>query len=309
LAVSLGKKGISSTLTATVYGLLPIGAILSILLRMARTPNKFAQRPAAKAKTGLFGWLKRLILLGLLLGMCVLLFDTCRVARLRSTNPEVSSLMEQRAGEAEAKGQQVRRAQYWVPLDKISPHLQRAVLAGEDANFSTHNGFDYEAIQKAYEEAQRIAAKEAKDEGDIDDNGLLPDLNLPSLDFKRGASTVSQQLAKNLFLSTSRSFVRKGREVVFTILLERFLSKPRILELYLNVIEWGDGIYGAEAAARYYFNKSAANLTREEAAYLSAMIPSPLNVFNPRKNPKRVIRRQRVILRGMPYVKMPAGTG
>ena len=273
---------------------------------MARLPNKFAKPPAATPKTGLFGWLKRLILLGLLVGMCVLLFDTCRVVRVRTTNPEVSSLMEQRATEAEAKGQQVRRVQYWVPLNKISPHLQRAVLAGEDANFSIHNGFDYEAIQNAWDEAQRIAAKEAKDEGDKDDS-FLPDL--PSFDFKRGASTVSQQLAKNLYLSTSRSFVRKGREVIFTILLERFLSKPRILEIYLNIIEWGDGLYGAEAASRYYFNKSAANLTREEAAYLSAMIPSPLKVFNPKLNPKRVIRRQRVILRGMPYVKMPAGTG
>jgi monofunctional glycosyltransferase len=274
-----------------------------------RTP-KSTPRPTSHAtagKTSLFGWIKRAVLLGLILGMCVLLFDTCRVVRLRSTNPEVSSLMEQRAGEAEDKGQQVRRVQYWVPLDKISPQLQRAVLAGEDANFATHNGFDYEAIGKAWDEAQKIAAKEAKDEGDNDDNGILPDL--PSFDFKRGASTVSQQLAKNLFLSTSRSFVRKGREVVFTILLERFLSKPRILELYLNIIEWGDGIYGAEAAARYYFNKSAANLTREEAAYLSAMIPSPLKVFNPKLNPKRVIRRQRVILRGMPFVKMPPGTG
>jgi monofunctional biosynthetic peptidoglycan transglycosylase len=271
--------------------------------------NKFAPQPNAPRKTSLFGWIRRLILLGLIVGMCVLLFDTCRVVRLRSSNPEVSSLMEQRAREAEDKGQQVRRVQYWVTLDKISPNLQRAALAGEDANFATHNGFDYDAIQKAYEEAQREAAKEAKDEGDNDESGLLPDFNLPSLDFKRGASTISQQLAKNLFLSTWRSFIRKGREAEMTILLERFLSKPRILELYLNIIEWGDGIYGAEAAARYYFNKSAANLTREEAAYLSAMIPNPRTVFNPKLNPKRVIRRQRVILRGMPYVKMPPGTG
>jgi monofunctional biosynthetic peptidoglycan transglycosylase len=276
---------------------------------MARLPQKPAPRATPQKRTSIFGWIKRLIILGLILGMCLLLWDTFRVMRLRSANPEASSLMEQRANEAEAKGQQIRRVQYWTPLDKISPHLQRAVLAGEDANFATHNGFDYEAIQKAYEEAQKIAAKEAKDEGDNDENSLLPDFNLPSLDFKRGASTISQQLAKNLFLSTWRSFIRKGREAEMTILLERFLTKPRILELYLNVIEWGDGIYGAEAASRYYFNKSAASLTREEAAYLSAMIPSPLNVFNPRKNPKRVIRRQRVILRGMPYVKMPPGTG
>jgi monofunctional biosynthetic peptidoglycan transglycosylase len=123
-------------------------------------------------------------------------------------------------------------------------------------------------------------------------------------DFKRGASTISQQLAKNLYLSEERSFMRKGREAVYTYFLERDLNKKRILELYLNVIEWGDGVYGAEAASRTYFHKSASDLTKEEAAFLSAMIPSPLNVFNPYKNRKRVIRRQRVILRGMNFIKL-----
>jgi monofunctional biosynthetic peptidoglycan transglycosylase len=123
--------------------------------------------------------------------------------------------------------------------------------------------------------------------------------------FKRGASTITQQLAKNLYLSEDRNFLRKGREAVYTYFLERNLSKKRILELYLNVIEWGDGVYGAEAASRTYFNKSASNLTREEAAFLSAMIPSPLNVFNPQKNRKRVIRRQRVILKYMNSMKLP----
>ena len=110
---------------------------------------------------------------------------------------------------------------------------------------------------------------------------------------------MTQQLAKNLYLSEDRNFLRKGREAVYTYFLERNLPKKRILELYLNVIEWGDGVYGAEAASRTYFNKSASNLTREEAAFLSAMIPSPLNVFNPQKNRKRVVRRQRVILKYM----------
>ena len=122
--------------------------------------------------------------------------------------------------------------------------------------------------------------------------------------FKRGASTISQQLAKNLYLSEDRNFFRKGREAIYTYFLERNLSKKRILEIYLNVIEWGDGIYGAEAASRVYFNKSASSLTPQEAAYLSAMIPSPLNIFNPKKNPKRVVRRQKVILRGMNYIKL-----
>ena len=172
-------------------------------------------------------------------------------------------------------------------------------FAGEDTNFLTHHGFDYEAIQKAFEQAQREAAREAKAEGEDDDW-------LPSLpEFKRGGSTISQQLAKNLYLSSQRSFWRKGQEAAITIMLERTLTKRRILEIYLNVIEWGDGIYGAEAAAQRYFHKPASALSVNEAAFLSAMIPNPRTVFNPQTNPRRVARRQRIILRGMPYIKLP----
>ena len=222
-----------------------------------------------------------------------------RVLWLRNHNPSSTSLIDTRIREAQAKGQQPKREQVWVPLEKISPHLQRAVLAGEDTNFLTHRGFDYEAIQKAWEQAQRETAREAKAEGENDDW-------LPSLpDFRRGASTVTQQLAKNLYLSTQRSFFRKGQEAVLTIMLERTLTKRRILEIYLNVIEWGDGIYGAEAASQRYFRKSASALSANEAAFLSAMIPNPRTVFNPQINPRRVARRQRIILRGMPSIKLP----
>lgn len=222
-----------------------------------------------------------------------------RVALLRSHNPGSTSLIDTRISEAQARGQQARRVQTWLTLDQISPNLQRAVLAGEDTNFTIHRGFDYQAIQKAWDQALREAAKEAKREGEDDD--WIP--NLP--EFKRGASTISQQLAKNLFLSSQRSFLRKGQEALLTVFLERLLSKRRILEIYLNVIEWGDGIYGAEAASQFYFHKPAASLSANEAAFLSAMIPNPRTVFNPRVNPKRVARRQRIILRGMPYVKLP----
>jgi len=222
-----------------------------------------------------------------------------RVWMLRNSNPSSTSLIDTRIKEAKAKGQQPKRLQVWVPLDKISPNLQRAVLAGEDTNFLTHRGFDYEAIQKAWEQAQREAARQAKVEGENDDW-------LPSLpEFKRGGSTISQQLAKNLYLSSQRSFLRKGQEAALTIMLERTMTKRRILEIYLNVIEWGDGIYGAEAAAQYYFHKPAANLSIPEAAFLSAMIPNPRTVFNPQTNPRRVARRQRIILRSMPYMKLP----
>jgi monofunctional glycosyltransferase len=222
------------------------------------------------------------------------------ISRLRDQNPESTSMIDARIREAQEKGEQPNRVQTWVPLERISLNLQRAVLAGEDSNFTTHHGFDYEAIQRAWEEAQREAEKEAKEEGD-DQSSWIP--TLPS--FKRGASTISQQLAKNLFLSSEKSFFRKGREAVITYFLERKLSKRRILEIYLNVIEWGDGIYGAEAAAQNYFRKPASDLSQREAAFLSAIIPNPNTVFNPQKNPRRVARRQRIILRGMSYVKLP----
>ncbi|MEP6787590.1 MAG: biosynthetic peptidoglycan transglycosylase [Acidobacteriota bacterium] len=236
------------------------------------------------------------------------------ISRLRDENPTTSSMIEYRLSEAKANGTEPKKFMIWMPMEQISPNLQRAVLAGEDARFFQHNGFDWDAIQKAWDEAVEEGKKEDKEEcedaakaantpkkdcGNNEDDWIPP---MPS--FKRGASTVTQQLAKNLFLSEDRNFLRKGREAVYTYFLERDLTKKRILELYLNVIEWGDGVYGAEAASRTYFKKSASDLTAAEAAYLSAMIPSPLNVFNPKKNPKRVVRRQRVILRGMSSIKL-----
>ena len=241
-----------------------------------------------------------LILIGVIVG--TVLYEAIlfvRVFRLRGNNPSSTSLMDTRDQQAEAKGDRPKREQVWVPLEKISINLQRAVLAGEDTNFVYHHGFDYQAIQKAWDQAQKEAAREAKKEGEDDD--WLP--NLP--EFKRGASTITQQLAKNLYLSSERSFVRKGQEAIVTVMLERCLSKRRILEIYLNVIEWGDGIYGAEAASQHYFNKSAASLNTNEAAFLSAMIPNPRTVYNPQINPRRVARRQRIIMRGMPFVRTP----
>ncbi len=248
----------------------------------------------------IFRWAFRIVL-GVLLG--VVLYEgilLIRVFWLRSHNPSSTSLIETRISEARNKGQEPKRYQNWVPLDKISNNLQRAVLAGEDTNFVSHRGFDYQAIQKAWEQAQRETAKQAKEEGEDDDW-------LPSLpEFKRGGSTITQQLAKNLYLSSQRSFIRKGQEAVVTVMLERLLTKKRILEIYLNVIEWGDGIYGAEAASQYYFRKPASSLTNSEAAFLSAMIPNPRTVFNPQANPRRVARRQRIISRGMSYIKLPS---
>lgn len=231
------------------------------------------------------------------------------ISGLRTENPTTSSMIEFRLQEARAAGKEEKKYMIWTPIEQISPNLQRAVLSGEDSRFFEHNGFDWDAIQKAWDEAVKEGEREAREECEAnakanntpkadckpkEDDWIPP---MPS--FKRGASTVTQQLSKNLFLSEDRNFLRKGREAVYTYFLERELSKKRILEIYLNVIEWGDGVYGAEAASRTYFKKSASSLSREEAAFLAAMIPSPLNIFNPEKNRKRVVRRQRVLLKYM----------
>lgn len=204
-----------------------------------------------------------------------------RVFRLKSHNPGSTALMLQRASEAADAGRTPRREQEWVPYERISRNLVRAVLAGEDSRFFDHSGFDWEEIQKALEK------------------------DWEEMKFQRGASTISQQLAKNLFLSTSKNPVRKLHEALITWEMERLLSKRRILELYLNVIEWGDGIYGAEAASRHYFNTSAASLGPEQAAFLSAIIPNPRGAYNPDRNPGRVARRRNLILRLMRHVTVP----
>jgi monofunctional biosynthetic peptidoglycan transglycosylase len=248
-------------------------------------------------------WTKVLFLIftgAIVVWMAYEVYTFPQIGKLRNQNPTTTSMIEYRITQAIEEGREPTKFHIWMPIEQISPHLHRAVLAGEDARFFEHNGFDWDAINKAWEEARREGEKEAKAEGDFNENAWIP----PMPSFKRGASTVTQQLAKNLYLSEDRNFLRKGREAIITYFIEKELSKKRIMEIYLNVIEWGDGIYGAEAASRYYFNKSASNLTPQEAAYLAAMIPSPLNVFNPKKNPKRVVRRQKVIQRGMNHVRL-----
>jgi monofunctional biosynthetic peptidoglycan transglycosylase len=235
------------------------------------------------------------------------------ISSLRAENPTTTSLIEYRLSQQRSNGEELRKFMIWTPIEQISPNLQRAVLAGEDNHFFDHKGFDWEAIQKAWDEAVKEGEKEARAECEANANTKQEKKDCaPSEDdwippmpkFGRGASTITQQLAKNLYLSEDRNFLRKGREAVYTYFLERQLSKKRILELYLNVIEWGDGVYGAEAAARRYFNKSASALSRDEAAFLAAMIPSPLNVFNPVKNRKRVVRRQRVLLKYLNSIQL-----
>lgn len=285
--------------------------------------NSATKLPTATANFRQIMWYWTKVLFLVLLGTVVVWFlyeliTFPSITKLRTENPTTTSMIEYRLSQAQKEGKEPRKYMIWQPIEQISPNLAKAVLAGEDARFFEHHGFDWDAIDKAWKEGQKEAEKEAKEDNESDDDSYIPPLNkdgffeylwetfgIPSPgNFKRGASTISQQLTKNLYLSEERSFLRKGREAAYTYWLERRLSKKRILELYLNVIEWGDGIYGAEAASRTYFKKSASQLTPQEAAYLAAMIPSPLNVFNPQKNPKRLARRQKVIMRGMNSVKL-----
>jgi monofunctional glycosyltransferase len=226
-------------------------------------------------------WAKAVLAVALCAALFYHALIVINIFRMKSSNPEMTAIMKQRATEAADRGEAPKREQNWVAYDRISPNLVRAVLAGEDSRFFDHSGFDWEEIKKAVEKDW----EEGK--------------------FKRGASTISQQLAKNLFLSTSKNPVRKLHEAAITWEMEQILGKRRILEIYLNVIEWGDGIYGAEAAAQYYFKSSAASLSAEQAAYLSAIIPGPTGAYNPSKHRRRVERRRSLILRLMRHVVVP----
>ena len=202
------------------------------------------------------------------------------VRGLRTSNPATTAFMELRGREARAKGDEPRRVRRWVTYARISPHLKRAVLVAEDSAFWQHDGVDYEQLKESM------------------------DINFERGEFVRGASTITQQLAKNLYLSPSKNPLRKVRELLIARRLEAELSKQRILELYLNVIEWGDGIYGAEAASRTYFRKSAADLGPHEAALLAAAIVNP-RVLTPAHPTARLRRRQQMIMRRMGAVTPP----
>jgi monofunctional biosynthetic peptidoglycan transglycosylase len=193
------------------------------------------------------------------------------IRALAKAQPVQTSVMRQREEEARKAKRGLRAAQVFVPLRQVSRHLINAVVAAEDPNFFGHAGIDWEAIRESVE------------------------ANVRKRRFARGGSTITQQLAKNLFFTTHKSVTRKLRELLVARWLEEDLTKPRILELYLNVIEWGDGVYGCEAAARRYYGKSAADLDPEEAAGLAAMIPSPRRI-NPRVNPGLHARAQRRVL-------------
>ena len=194
--------------------------------------------------------------------------------------PGQTAFMAQRQAELREKDPKATIRYQWVPYEKISTHLKRAVIAAEDAKFLEHEGFDWEGIAKAREKNERKGRVVA------------------------GGSTITQQLAKNLFLSPSKSYARKVQEAIIALMLEAFLPKRRILELYLNVIEWGNGVFGAEAAAKRYFGTSAAQLSAEQAARLAAMIPSPRR-FERNPGSEYLDGRVATILARMPSATVP----
>ncbi len=202
-----------------------------------------------------FNW--RIISIILVLILTYFVFDVGRyfvypnVASLKKSYPQKTAFMKYREKVWQEKGVKRKITNIWVPLSRVSPYVMKAVIIAEDDKFWSHEGFDFEAMQKALEK------------------------DIKKKKFKAGGSTISQQLAKNLYLSPSKNPIRKLKEAILTWRLERNLSKRRIMELYLNVAEWGDGIYGIEAAARKHYGKSAAGLTAREAAVLAAVIPNP----------------------------------
>jgi monofunctional biosynthetic peptidoglycan transglycosylase len=214
------------------------------------------------------------IILGTYLAFQYLMLPNNSLQYYRKHNPQRTALMEQRIEEAENTGASFSVNQRWIPLSKISQHLIHAVIVAEDGAFYEHEGIDWFEIEESIKK------------------------NLEKGKAARGGSTISQQLSKNLFLSTSKSPVRKFKELIITLRMERTLSKRRILEMYLNIIEWGNGIFGAEAAARVYFGKSASQLTRDEAARMAAVIPNPRK-YQPNGSSRYVMRRSALILSRM----------
>ena len=197
-------------------------------------------------------------------------------------NPSTSSFMQYRLDilQKENPGQKIELQYKWAPYNLISPHLKRAVITAEDAKFIKHNGFDYEAMQMAYKK------------------------NLSKRKIVAGGSTISQQLAKNLFLSTERTPWRKIEEAIITLMIENVMNKRRILEIYLNIIEWGNNVFGAKAAALHYYNISASSLSAKQSSQLAAMIPNPRFYDRNRNNPL-LLRKSDIIRHRMVSIRIP----
>ena len=225
-------------------------------------------------------WLKRLLLGAIALLLLYQLWLFGWVLWWKWVNPDSTRFMEIRLAELQLKDPDARLKKQWVDYGKISSNLKRALIVSEDDLFVHHEGFDWEGIQRAIEKNQKKGKVVA------------------------GGSTISQQLAKNLFLSPDKTPWRKGQEAVVTLMLETFWSKRRILEVYLNVIEWGVGVFGAEAAARHYYGSSAARLSADQAARLAGMVPSP-RYYDRNRNAPGLGKRAAAIRQRMAASQLP----
>ena len=234
-------------------------------------------------------------LLVVLAALALQFFFLARIALAAVVDPQSTTFQRSEAWRIATEKDKLRWRQDWVAYAQISEHLKRAVIAAEDDGFVNHEGVDWEAIEKAWQrnaKAEEAAARRAQ---------LRPNARPPKV---VGGSTITQQLAKNLLLSGERTLLRKGQEIVLTFALERMLSKERILEIYLNSVEWGEGVFGAEAAAQHYFRKSAARLTPYEAARLAVMLPRP-RYFEKLPNSGYLASRTQTILARMRDAALP----
>jgi monofunctional glycosyltransferase len=239
-----------------------------------------AARPKTKTKTGARRWLKWIILGPVLAVFLVQLYFFALVCWWTQFDPSSTSMMRQQLSALREKNPDAKLEHVWVPYARISNNLKRAVVASEDANFLEHDGVDWEALEKAYVRNN----KRHKVVG--------------------GGSTITQQLAKNLFLSGSRNYLRKGQELVIAYMLETVMSKQRILEIYLNVVEFGRGVFGAEAAARHYYRIPAASLNTTQAARLAVMLPNP-RYYDRHRDTNYLARRTNIIQRRMNAADVP----
>lgn len=225
--------------------------------------------------------LLRRILIGIvLLFILIQCYFFALICWWSSHNPSSTSFMRHQLSILREKNPDVQLQKQWVPYDHISANLKRAIIASEDANFSEHDGIDWNAMEKAYQK------------------------NTKKGRVVSGGSTITQQLAKNLFLSGQRSYIRKGEEFIITFMLEAALDKERIFEIYLNVVEWGNGVYGAEAASRHYFGISALNLNASQAARLAVMLPNP-RFYDQNRGSAYLQKRTDLIVRRMGSSTLP----
>ncbi len=212
--------------------------------------------------------------------LCYQAWIAAHIAWWIEHNPATSAFMDDRLAIMQNKDPKARLQHKWIAYKNISDHLKRALIAAEDAKFVDHEGFDWDGIQKAYEK------------------------NMARGKIVAGGSTISQQLAKNLFLSTKRTPWRKAEETIITLMLEAMMDKQRIFDIYLNTIEWGNGVFGAEAAARHYYQISASQLTIEQAAKLAAMVPNP-RYYDNHLEAKGLLRKTEIIMGTMEFADIP----